>query len=72
MNQVVEEKNSIFEVISYKESFGGVIKSFEDRIPFNEHLYSEIIDEWNKYKSFLMVAKPVEEESLLALGKNKI
>lgn len=57
------------ELVSYKESFEGIISSFQDRLPYSEAMVHQWINEWNRYKDYLRVPalpreKNAEEKSI--------
>ena len=61
-------------LITYQNNFGGVIKSYIDRIPFSSALYKEMIGEWNKTKAFVRVhsaAAPVNAQPNQVAGNTK-
>lgn len=40
-------------IVSYPESFEGIILSFADVYPFDDVLYEEVKKEWEKYADYL-------------------
>ena len=48
------QDNSI-EIISYPETFEGIILSFADRYPFNKDMYHEMLSIWDEHKSTIRV-----------------
>ena len=51
----VEEDNSVPELVTYPETFQGLIYSFADRMPFSTKLYNNMIQEWKAHSESLRV-----------------